>query len=66
MAQKRSATEVFEEDINETGFKNAKTDEDKIKKHTLDSDEDDSGDDERYLLIFIEVIDVCGPIDCFH
>lgn len=56
MAQKRSATEVFEEDISETEFKNAKVAE-KIKKHTLDSDEeDDSGDDERYLLLFINVI----------
>lgn len=47
MAHKRSATEVFEEDISETNFKNAKAEEDKVKKHTLDSDEDDSGDDER-------------------
>lgn len=59
MAQKRSATEVFEEDISEIGFKNVKADEDKkVKKHTLDSDEeDDSGDDERYLLLFIDAIE---------
>lgn len=47
MAEKRSATEVFQDDFSEaTDFKQAKIDG--IKKHTLDSDEDDSGDDERY------------------
>lgn len=49
MSQKRSATEVFQEDYiegTEAGSKHAKPD-DFVKKHTLDSDEDDSGDDER-------------------
>lgn len=47
MASKRSATEVFEEDIIDGEFKRPKPD-DRVKKHTLDSDEEDSGDDETY------------------
>lgn len=51
MSQKRSATEVFQEDFlegaTESGSKQAKADVDFVKKHTLDSDEEDSVDDER-------------------
>lgn len=46
MAQKRPASEVFTDDSNV--FKQPKQpDPEHVKKHTLDSDEDDSGDDER-------------------
>lgn len=46
MATKRSASEVFVEDIVDEERKHPKQEE-KEKKHTLDSDEEDSGDDER-------------------
>ncbi|KAG4072572.1 hypothetical protein HA402_004661 [Bradysia odoriphaga] len=49
MAQKRSADEIFEGDIFES-TKQRKTVE-HVKKHTLDSEEEDSGDDETYNIM---------------
>ena len=44
MSQKRLASEVLDDDGK---FKQPKQDE-HVKKHTLDSDEEDSGDDDKY------------------
>lgn len=46
MAQKRSAAEVFEGDILES-VKQPRIEKD--KKHTLDSEEEDSGEDETFV-----------------
>lgn len=43
MSNKRTAAEIFEEELNQK-----KPKPEAPKKHTLDSDEEDSGDDERY------------------
>lgn len=48
MAQKRSASEIFEGDILES-VKQPKIDH--VKKHTLDSEEEDSGEDETFVQI---------------
>lgn len=45
MASKRPASEVFEEDAADVSNKHAKPEP--TKKHTLDSDEEDSEDDEK-------------------
>lgn len=44
MAAKRPASEVFEED---TSGPSKQPKPEAVKKHTLDSDEDDSEDDEK-------------------
>lgn len=46
MAQKRNAAEIFEGDILES-VKHQKVDY--VKKHTLDSEEEDSGEDETFV-----------------
>lgn len=46
MAQKRNAAEIFEGDILES-VKQQKVDY--VKKHTLDSEEEDSGEDETFV-----------------
>lgn len=48
MAQKRSAAEIFEGDILESA-KQPRIE--KEKKHTLDSEEEDSGEDETFVEI---------------
>lgn len=45
MSNKRTAAEIFEEELNQK-----KPKPDTVKKHTLDSDEEDSGDDERLAM----------------
>lgn len=45
MSNKRTAAEIFEEELNK------KPKPEVVKKHTLDSDEEDSGDDERSATI---------------
>lgn len=46
MAQKRNVAEIFEGDILES-VKHQKVDY--VKKHTLDSEEEDSGEDETFV-----------------
>lgn len=48
MAQKRSAAEIFEGDVLES-VKQPKVDH--VKKHTLDSEEEDSGEDETFVAL---------------
>jgi len=48
MAQKRSAAEIFEGDILES-VKHQRVEH--VKKHTLDSEEEDSGEDETYNIM---------------